>query len=299
MTSDAVTPERAFALLGSDLRLALLRALFDADGGPLAFSDLKARVDAADSGRVNYHLGRLEPHFVERTPDGYRLRRPGYRAVRVLRAGALTGDADLDPTPLDGVAVGGSSGAARPSDGDCVRCGGRLELRYSDGFAAVVCPDCANWFVRYAFPPGGLDGRTPGEVAAALDAECRSVRRRASAGVCPMCGGRADSRLVAAPPRRFDHPAHVTYECEQCRCRLDSTVGAAVAEHPAVVAFHHDHGRDALAPPLWALPFAFDPNALAVVAESPPRARLSVELDGDELRLVVDETGAVVGTERR
>lgn len=76
------TVSDAFDVLGNDTRLAILFALWDAsdhgvsaDG--LSFSELRKHVDIADSGRFNYHLDKLTDRFIERTDDGYVLRRAG------------------------------------------------------------------------------------------------------------------------------------------------------------------------------------------------------------------------------
>lgn len=275
-TTEAIAPEEAFALLGHRIRIAVLRTLFEASGGPLAFSELRRRVGVRDSGRVNYHLSQLRPHFVERIEGGYRLCRPGFSAVRTLRAGTVTAAGELDPAALEA---------------DCVRCGGRLELRYRDQFAAVVCVDCGRWFVRYVFPPGALAGRTTTEVAAVLDQRCRTIRRLGNAGVCQLCNGPMTRRLD--DDDCFGHPSTVRYECERCRCAIDSTVGAALVSHPAVVAIHHGAGVDLRERRLWELRFAFDPDRLSVLEPGPRRVALTVPA-GDGLRLEVDASATVV-----
>lgn len=282
---EVVSPSDAFALLGHEIRLDVLRVLFEASGGPLGFADLRRRVGVRDSGRVNYHITELRPHFVERTDEGYALRRPGYNVVRVLRAGTVTSAGELDPVALDA---------------DCVRCDGRPELRYRDQFALVGCPECGHWFVRYVFPPGALADRSADEVAAALDQRCRSLRRLGNAGVCELCSGPMTRRL--APDECFGHAANVVYECERCGCQFHSTVGAALADHPAVVALHHDHGVDLRERRLWGLGFAFDSDRLAVVESDPRTVALTVPVpvpvDGGEsevLELRVDADATVAG----
>ncbi|MFC4360449.1 hypothetical protein ACFO0N_21090 [Halobium salinum] len=58
-------PEEAFALLGNDLRLRIVRALSEA-GEPLPVSGLRERVEERDSGRFNYDLVKLDGWFVTR-----------------------------------------------------------------------------------------------------------------------------------------------------------------------------------------------------------------------------------------
>ena len=92
---------------------------------------------------------------------------------------------------------------------------------------------------------------------------------------------------------RHEHPAGLAYRCGRCACRFDSTVAAAVLSHPAVVAFHHDHGVDVGARPLWRLPFAFAPEAVAVVERGPSRVVLTWRLGAERLRCAVTEAGEV------
>lgn len=53
-----LTPEEAFAVLGNEIRVDILRALWEA-GEPLAYSELQERIGVCDSGRFNYHLRKL------------------------------------------------------------------------------------------------------------------------------------------------------------------------------------------------------------------------------------------------
>ncbi|MFB6269454.1 MAG: ArsR/SmtB family transcription factor, partial [Halobacterium sp.] len=140
MTDDA---EDAFAAVADELRVAILRELWDADG-PLAFSDLRGRLDVRDSGRFNYHLGKLRGRFVEQTEDGYRLTLAGRRLVGALYSGVYTEDETVGPTPVDG---------------SCFECGGPLRARYEDQSAVVDCADCGMTVVGSEMPPAFVDGR--------------------------------------------------------------------------------------------------------------------------------------------
>lgn len=277
----ALPPTEAFALLGQEIRMGVLEALFEADRERLPFSAIADAVGLRDPGHLHYHLEELRPHFVERTESGYRLARPGYTAIRAIRAGALTDRGELGPVALDG---------------DCVLCGGDRELRYRDGFGVVVCPDCRSWFVRYPFPPGGLVDREPAAIPDVLDARCRSIRRLGNAGVCDRCGGAMDRRLVPGSPAPFGHPANVRYRCHRCDCRFDSTVGAALVGHPAVVGALRKRGIDAREPHLWDLAFAYDAERLTVVDRDPVAVELTVPADGGAVVLTVGDDGGVRGT---
>ena len=79
-------PTDALAMLGDETRIAILRALADADE-PLPFSELRKRAGVEDAGRFNYHLSKLREYFVREEGGGYTLRHAGSRVV------AAAGDA--------------------------------------------------------------------------------------------------------------------------------------------------------------------------------------------------------------
>jgi len=93
VTSPFDDPAEAFAVLGDETRLDILRTLADADE-PLAFSSLRERAGVRDSGRFSYHLRTLCEYFVRETPEGYEL---GHAGTRVLDASGARSDGGADP----------------------------------------------------------------------------------------------------------------------------------------------------------------------------------------------------------
>lgn len=72
-----MTDETAvFDLLSDETRVETVATLAAAGDG-LRFSDLRRRVGARDSGRFNYHLGRLRGRLVEKRGDRYVLTERG------------------------------------------------------------------------------------------------------------------------------------------------------------------------------------------------------------------------------
>jgi hypothetical protein len=100
-------PTDALSVLADETRLAILRALADADG-PLSFSRLRERAGVSDSGRFSYHLRQLCEYFVRDTAEGYEL---GHAGARVIDATNAAGDA-----------VGPSNTLTEPTD-ECPVCG--------------------------------------------------------------------------------------------------------------------------------------------------------------------------------
>ncbi|QRV14078.1 helix-turn-helix transcriptional regulator [Haloterrigena salifodinae] len=67
----AVDPEEAFRLLGHEIRVQILLALWRASDHALGFSELYDAVDVDDSGQFTYHLSKLEGRSrAGRTRDG-------------------------------------------------------------------------------------------------------------------------------------------------------------------------------------------------------------------------------------
>ncbi|MEF8801746.1 MAG: helix-turn-helix domain-containing protein, partial [Halolamina sp.] len=106
MTTNADTsetmlaPDDAFAVLGNETRMEILQTLGEADE-PLPFSELRGRVGMRDSGQFNYHLGKLDGHFIKDTDGGYALGQKGSRVIEAVLSGAVTDTPVLDRTPVD------------------------------------------------------------------------------------------------------------------------------------------------------------------------------------------------------
>lgn len=73
-------PTDALAVLGDETRVAILRALAEADE-PVPFTELRRRAGVDDAGRFNYHLSTLREYFVREEDGGYALRNAGSRIV--------------------------------------------------------------------------------------------------------------------------------------------------------------------------------------------------------------------------
>jgi hypothetical protein len=76
--ADPTATAGLFDLLSDETRVRIVAALYRhwqrSPADPcLPFSVLRERVDAADSGRFNYHLGRLRGALVRECADGYTL----------------------------------------------------------------------------------------------------------------------------------------------------------------------------------------------------------------------------------
>jgi hypothetical protein len=300
---------QAFGLLADETRLAILVALweqqdpFDPERST-RFSDLRDRVGTADSGRFNYHLDRLDGHYVEATDDGYRLTAAGRRVVQSVVAGTGLEAPTLDPQPV------GTT---------CTHCGGEVEITYDDGVVVIRCRDCAGiWpdeesdgsLAKFPLPPAGLADRSPAEVYAAAWVNGTQRLNSMLEGVCPICTGRVERSLDGCPDHAeegrcptCDRHAEIIgrLRCSVCKEVAQTTMGAVVRYHPSVLAFCHDHG----------LQLQFGLNDVSVISErlermsstverratDPLRVRVTTAIDGDTVWVDLDEDLRVVAVE--
>lgn len=94
-------PDEVFTALSDGNRVAILQALWDAEGNRASFSEIREAVGMRDSGRFNYHLDGLVGRLVRRTDEGYELTQSGVHHNGSFEAGAYTTAASLEPITLE------------------------------------------------------------------------------------------------------------------------------------------------------------------------------------------------------
>jgi len=294
-----IPAEDAFAILGNETRMSVLRTLWQADAA-LSFSDLRGAVAPEDTGNFNYHLEKLTDHFVRKTDEGYVLRFAGEQVVRAALSGTITSNPTIPPAEIDE---------------RCPYCDAPVKMGYQEETISVQCTDCGGVIdgefpdgttMYFEFPPAGLAGRDrEGIIDAAhvlYDAKIAPMMK----GVCPECAGRISishdvcrehdpdvSGLCAACDTRF--PVWSQFTCEHCRYSRRSPPWFVALNHPAVVAFYHEHGVDVGTRPVWNVGSEWRERVLST---DPWAVRVSTVLDGDGLALFVAGDARVVDTER-
>lgn len=304
-----VPPAEAFAALGDEIRMEILRVLGKADDS-LSFSSLYERVGVGDSGQFNYHLKKLTGHFVENTDDGYRLRQAGERVVQAILSGAITDDPILAPTVIDipcpycsaSTVLGYQGGIARHY---CIECQGT----YGEG-AVLPTPSeetAAVWggteelgfLGGISVPPAVIQGRTPIEVFEAvhvwLELEFFAVGR----GLCPRCSGPVE-RSVRSVCESHDLTERICPDCESryavlyqincsnCHYNPSGSLVSLVRVNHKVLAFLTAHGLDPLTDGLevnW--------NE-ELIDTDPLAARYTCTLADETLTVTVDDSLTVV-----
>jgi len=272
VTVERQSPEAAFGLLSNDLRVDILQALGESEE-PMAFSTLREAVGERDSGKFNYHLGKLTGHIVVHEDDGYRLSMAGRQMFGAIVSGAYTTDAELE---------------AFEFEGPCPMCGrDQLVAEYADERALMYCPDCEHWRNEFSFPPASLDQFDREELPYAFDRWMRATISKVVYGFCANCGGRVDGQLEQVDDPENPMPVQVRYDCDRCGDSIRAYPALPVMFDPEAIAFFQAHGVDLLHDPSWRYFEREEDITIEIADRDPLRARVAFRLDGDELEAIV------------
>lgn len=255
-TLDSETAE-AFALLGNETRLAILLALWEAydpheAGDELSFSALREAVGVRQGAQFNYHLEKLVGQFVEKTDDGYRLRRSGLMLVQSIIAGTTADDPDFEDAQIDA---------------ECPFCGAGTYVTYENRRVLQVCPACdgygepddnhpAGTLVGWTMEPTGLTDRGPEELLKVSTIKTFARIGLRFEGICPECSGPVDWSMDVCDDHEIRDgercPAcgrmnaiSAKEVCQMCKSSGHGSPGIKTLLHPAVVSFLYEHGIEA------------------------------------------------------
>ncbi|MFC4553038.1 MULTISPECIES: DUF7351 domain-containing protein [Halorussus] len=325
----------AFEALGNEVRMAILRALVDApeddaggeasedaaddpervSGRTATFSELFEASSVDTTAGFAYHLRQLTGQFLRKTgedDDRYAVTYAGLQVARAIVAGTYTDRVSFGPVETgDDCPLCESGGLAATCEANYVTVACDAGERTSEGERE----GCGRTILTLPFPPGARRNRdsdpgTDSDADRLLAAFDRHHRRRLSAmsdGVCPECAATMDAALALADGESAERAsesdsdadperAQVRLDCRQCGCRLHCPVTLAVLEHPAVIAFYHDHGENVRDRPIWNVGPEWRET---VVSTDPWCVRVTARLDGEALDLFVARDLDVAGTRRR
>lgn len=301
-----LTPDNAFAVLGNRTRISILQALADADE-PLSFSELRTRVGMKDSGQFNYHLDKLEGHFIRAIEGGYVLRRAGERVIEAVLSGAVTDDPVLEPTQVDF---------------DCLLCGAPIEISYRQERLELYCTECAGhysdtedsrestfgiehgWLGGLSLPPAGIEGRSHDEILRAGSAWGHLEILAAAYDICPRCSARVEHSVRVCENHVVDEDlcehchrrqaTQVYRECTNCIYNGHGMFLTHLLGSPDLRTFVWEHGIDPIADGVsWGWDYEEE-----IISVDPFRARFTYTMEGDSITLTVDEELDVVGVVR-
>ncbi|WP_276257461.1 DUF7351 domain-containing protein [Haloglomus litoreum] len=311
----------AFAALGGETRMAIVRTLFEAEreaGRPVtrSFSTLFEASDEETTAGFAYHLRQLPETYLQKVeqaehdegaPDdeaGYRLTAAGRRVARAIAAGTLTESADRDPVDLEAM---------------CPFCDeSGLHAAGDDTVLTVACRACEREVLALPFPPAGYRAHDDGSLPDAVDSYYRGRIATMRDGTCPECGGvaetaaevvgTADAAGAASASGTAgsgdDEPgdtagdataARARMTCTACGYRLRCPVTLTVLDEPAVVSTFHAAGVDLAERPLWNVGPEWRER---VVSTDPLAIRVTARVGGEELACFVGRDLSVVYTDR-
>jgi hypothetical protein len=259
----------AFAAVGNEYRIEILRALAAVEGYPVAYSDLRKHLDEQDTGRLNYHLKELLGRFVWKQPDeGYGLTLSGRRLVSSILAGRYHDDETTRSTPAPGA---------------CVSCGAAaLRLEQPGQRGLLVCTECDTEHVNASFPIGAWNGRPDEAVPAVFDQYVMRVGRNAKDGICPECTAAMESEPVADV---LGFAYAMGYDCTACPRWTVVPFGTLAWFDDNVRTFLHRAGVDTDERPFWTVRGIVEQDALSVEDTDP--LVVTVEFEADDAACVV------------
>ncbi|MCU4717391.1 winged helix-turn-helix domain-containing protein [Halapricum hydrolyticum] len=302
--TDPLSPDEAFAALGNETRVRILRVLGEA-GDPLSFSALYDEMAMRDSGQFNYHLEKLVGHFVRKTDAGYELDRAGRRVVESILSGAVTDDASFERTPIDE---------------RCDICGEPVEAAYKDGGIELYCTECDGRYQRrrrsggksddgylgaLPLPPAGLRNRSADAVSRAAWTWTNLEIMAMASGICPRCSAPIESQ----PDICVDHDTEtdtcpscggyyavsVGFECTNCTFSSGGAGVLAMLSDTRFLDFLTDHGHNPIDPDSTRAVSAVEMNyEETIIDEDPFEAEFTFESDGETLTLTVDADLSIV-----
>jgi endogenous inhibitor of DNA gyrase (YacG/DUF329 family) len=310
-TLGGVSTEDAFAILGDETRLNIIRVLWragalheyddiDDSASTMSFSKLRHCVDIDDNGRFNYHLSKLVPHFVRKTDDGYRLSGAGKRIARTVMT--VSGAYDVEVTGEVGT--------------DCPACGAPVAATYEDQWLRFSCTRCPGLFgdvapdgtlLNASFPPSGLAGRTADEALTTELYQCMLDLTSMMQGVCPECASAVAGDLSVcedhnAGPDRFCGACGTPFaawgelRCKTCRFGKRLPVELCVLGFGPVIGFLYTQETDVLGLSLDELFDLVRTGVTTTVTERPLAVTASIGNGG--LTVTVDEQLSVVDVSR-
>jgi hypothetical protein len=310
---NGLSPDEAFAVLGNEIRLDIIRVLWHADAAheyddvtdtakTMSFSDLRRQVDIDDNGQFNYHLSQLAPHFIRQTDEGYRLSGAGKQIARTVIA--VSGGEDVD--------------FSADLEQRCPLCDAPMTVTYEDQWIRICCTECDGVFGDEApqgsiffssYPAAGVTDRTPDEALTTGFYRCMLDIAYMMRDVCRECAG----SITASVSVCSDHQASEGEPCPHCGTRFPvwteqqcDTCGYAkrlpvepfVLTLSPVIGLLDNEGIDVLAPTFTEIIELLQTRVETTVTEEPFRVDVTIEGEEKALSVSLDDDLDVVAYDR-
>ncbi len=310
---DGLSPDEAFTILGNDIRLDIIQALWAAEATytyddvsdtvqTVPFSDLRRQVDIADNGRFNYHLSQLTPYFVRKTPDGYRLSNAGKQIARTVIA--VSGEADIDFT----------SELAHP----CPLCEAPTTITYEDQWLRIKCTECDGLFGEEtpdgaiffsSYPAAGIRDRPLREALATGFYRCMLDITYLMRDICRECAGSISASLSICPdhhPQPGDgcetcgtrFPVWADQRCDSCGFAKRLPIEAFILGVTPVIGFLDEEGIDVLAPTVTEIIEILHTQVQTTVTDDPLEVSVTIQGTSGAMTVTVNQDLDVIDTIR-
>jgi len=265
--------QEAFALLGHDIRLDILVALLDnwmaAYTEPIPYAELMDAVEVEDSGKFNYHLGKLRGAYVQQVEDGYVPTAAATALYRAVVAHQPSHEADRTQFNIDS---------------ECPDCGAALVGTHERGFLSVDCTSCEDWIgFSYPFPKNGFANRSDDEIVRAAHSRCKHHLAAARSGQCPFCAATTTIELQEDAITEGDDPA-VEMTCNSCSFHVGSRILFPLLLDTRVTSVLSNAAID-VEQYEWGLP---EPTT-CITSRDPLRIQIRVHGDKDTATVVIDK----------
>ena len=311
---DGMSPEGAFAVLGNEIRLDIVRVLWNADAAheyddvsdtaeTISFSELRRRVDIDDNGKFNYHLSQLVPHFVRQTDDGYRLSGAGKQIARTVIA--VSGPETID--------------FSADLDRDCPVCAAPLTATYEDQWLRISCTGCHGLFGDKApdgaiffsnYPAAGLADRSLEEAFETGFYRCMLDITYMMRDVCRECAGPLSASISVCDTHRTGEgdpcsncgtrfPVWAEMRCDTCGFAKRLPVEAFAMGLTPVIGFLDHLGIDILAPSFGDVADLPQNRFETTVAKNPFRVTVTIQSEAEMLSVSLDHEMTVVDVHRQ
>lgn len=306
--STTLSPDEAFAALGNETRLQILRTLGEADE-PLGFSEILNRIDYDDSSNFDYHLEELVGHFVSKTEEGYDLWQAGQRVVEAVLSGAITDDPILQPTTIDD---------------PCPYCGANTRVAFQQERVEIHCTECPGMGTggykdaerdrfddhgtlgHLLLPPAGIQDRTAQEAMDAAKHWTATQLYAISRGICPRCS----AKIAYSPEACENHSASdgrcrqcdlryaatFTANCTNCLFELEAPIASYLGNQTELMQFMIEHSIDPRSPE--GHQFALSGVEESVLTTDPFESRFTYTVDDETFTLTVDDSLTVTDVSR-
>lgn len=305
---EGLSINEAFAILGDETRIEIVLTLWrawamreyddvDETETAIRYTELIDLVGVEDNGRFNYHLSKLQPQFVTKTDDGYRLSGAGKAVARAIVA--VTGDR---PALTDDF------------DTTCPLCDGVVEPSYDDSWLRFTCTECNGFFGDTApkgtllnenFPRAGLQNRDAASAFQAKLYRCVLDMVYLIQGVCRECASTVTTTVSVCedhvegedPCPACGHHSEVwaTLRCDTCRFAKRLPVEFWALGLSPTIGFLYRNGIDPLDPSLEGMVDLVETRFRTDVTTDPLRVTVIIELDDDSLVLTLDDELTPVG----